>query len=242
MISGQFSFLVIGAGRGGTSLFAALLDKHDRVETAFEAFAIGILMGETYQTKDSVNLAQNRSAAFIQACQDDAARFPDKYWGNKITTEQLYGLEDHNRFNPSAPLAIFDYFFNQALKDIKVLFILRDGRTCVRSKMARTGQTLEAACERWRYSVALYRFLQTRHTNNLCIKYEDLLRQPEYTLKKVCDFLCLPFRESMLGGTDNAKMPADYRYGYFDTNKLHLDDIPPGCGELIRTELEYCNY
>ncbi|GIT25501.1 MAG: hypothetical protein CM1200mP41_15450 [Gammaproteobacteria bacterium] len=36
--------------------------------------------------------------------------------------------------------------FEENLSDVIVIFILRDGRTCVRSKLARTTQQLAHAC------------------------------------------------------------------------------------------------
>jgi hypothetical protein len=237
-----FNFLILGAGRGGTSLLAGLLDQHSGVEVGFELFSIDCLMGQGLQTHGEDSMIAQRVQAFRSACQQEALRFPGKLWGNKITTEQLAGLEDHKLANPTDPVRIVDYFFHQGLPDVKIVFILRDGRTCVRSKINRTGQSVELACARWNFSVDVYRFLQTRHSNTICLKYEDLLAQPMACLEAVCAFLGLAYEPGMLSGTDNAKMLPDYRQPGLDTSKLHLDNIPDGIDRLIAENLAYCGY
>jgi hypothetical protein len=237
----NFKFLVIGAGRGGTSLLAGLLDFHDRVEVGFERFSEAYLMGASLATSGPA-IFDDRARAFLDSCRDEARRFPDSIYGNKITTEQLFGLEDHNAANPDAKIDVLDRFFNELMNGRKIVFVLRDGRTCVRSKMARTGQSLELACERWKYSVKVYRFLRARDRDTLCIRFEDLLLRPKQTLADACALLGVPYQESMLQGTADAKMLLDYRQRELNLSKLELSDIPTGCVERIRDELELCGY
>ncbi len=237
----NFGFLVIGAGRGGTSVLAASLDAHDALEVGFEQFSEGYLMGKALATA-ARGMFDQRALAFVRACRDEAARFPAVSWGNKITTEQVFGLEDHNVANPDAPVAVLDRFFNHHLRGVKIVFVLRDGRTCVRSKVARTGQSLELACERWKYSVKVYRFLESRHDNRICVRFEDLLRDPERTLTAICTFLGVAYQPAMLAGTRSEKMRPDYRQPQLDTSKLALFDVPPGCLERIGDDLRLCGY
>ena len=237
MLKGNFQFLVIGAGRGGTSLIAGLLDCHSSLEAGLEKFSVDCLMGKKLDTSGSntfdipvkafisavnslmgnrlksrgSNIFDNRLKAFISACKKEAKLYPDAVWGNKITTEQIYGLEEHNSDNPDSKIDILDTLFNKYLKDIKVVFILRDGRTCVNSKVQRTDQSFESACDRWKYSVEMYKFFKTRHFNNICIRFEDLLFYPQTTLESVCVFLEIPYQDAMLKGTNNRKMIPDYR-------------------------------
>jgi hypothetical protein len=241
MAADNFGFLVIGAGRGGTSLLAGLLDSHDRLEVGFEMFSEGYLAGAALRAAGP-DIFGTRVRAFLQACIEEAARHPDRIFGNKITTEHVFGLEDHNAANPDAPIDVLDAFFNRHLAGRKIVFILRDGRTCVRSKVARTGQSVELACARWKYSVEVYRFLTSRHDNNLCIRFEDLLLSPAPTLTDVCAFLGVPYQESMLQGTRNRKARPEYRQERIDASRLALDEIPAGCIERIRDDLERCGY
>lgn len=232
--------LVLGPGRGGTSLLAALMDSHSQLRVVFEAHAERTLMhevaGETLETR-----MRSGAVAFHQACETDRAACTDAWWGNKITTEQLSGLQPPaERFSTNAD-ALFAYFFDDAFKDYMCVFIQRDGRTCVRSKMARTNQDLEAACRRWEFSVAVQRFLQA-HPRSYCLSYEDLVAAPVKTLRGLCRFLDVPFDPAMLDGTDHAGLNSDYRHGVFARAKLSLDGVPKGCEQRLAAALLAAGY
>ena len=236
----NFKFLIVGAGRSGTSLLAGLLDFHPDLTVALELYSKTYLMGNGLDCQGP-DLFDQRAKAFVAACQNVANRQPDK-WGNKITTEQLFCLEDHNVLNPTAQIDVLDAFFNNYLKNVKIIFILRDGRTCINSKVRRTGKTIEQAAKRWQYSVMCYRFFKTRHSNNVCVRFEDLLADPEKTLTGICDFLDVPYRDAMLRGTNNEKLPADYRNTEFDLSKTAAIDLPEEVLAELKDDLEYCEY
>jgi hypothetical protein len=238
---GEFGFLVVGAGRGGTSLLAGLLDCHPALEVGFEHASVATLMGAEVPGLDPGTF-ERRVDAFVDACRREAARHPDQRWGNKITTEQVHGLEDHNRANPAAPLDVLDAFFNRRLAGVKVVFILRDGRSCVASKVRRTGQPLALACERWRYSVRCHDFFRERHPDNLRLRFEDLVARPEETLGGVCAYLGVPWRPEMLEGVRNHKMLPEYRSGGLDVSKTRVPELPAEHLADIAADLRRCGY
>jgi hypothetical protein len=239
-------FLIVGAGRGGTSLLAALLDAHPDLEIGMEHASVACLMGKSLpvgsQSGDPSHLAYDRIAAFLACCTEEVRRHPGKRWGNKITTEQLSGLEDHNEVNRARPINVFEVFFDDALAAVPVVFILRDGRTCVRSKMARTGQPLETACARWRYSVRVLDHLRSRHREFHWLRYEDLVREPEVTLGGLCCFLGVHYDERMLRGTSTTKLRPEYRRDSIDPGTLGLEGVPEGCVPLIEGDLRRYGY
>lgn len=241
MPTDNFKFLVLGAGRGGTSLIAGLLDYHSELTVAYELCALAYLNGEELPYRGH-DLFGKRVQSFIAGCQNAANQRADILWGNKITTEQLFGLEDHNVLNPDLKIDVLDEFFNNHLKNVKVIFILRDGRTCINSKIQRTGQPIEKAAERWKYSVTCYRFFKTRHSNNICIRFEDMLFHPEKTLTQICDFLNVPYQDAMLLGTNNKKMLPEYRQNKFDLTKTKSIVLPDHIMTAIKEDLEYCGY
>lgn len=241
----SFHFLIIGAGRGGTSLLAGLLDYHSKLEVGFEMFSTKYLMGKSlFHTigRSKKTLIYNRTTTFRKACINESKKFPGKLWGNKITTEQIYGLEDHNLANPDQKVDIIDFFFRNGMSDIKIVFILRDGRACVRSKVNRTGQSIELACLRRKFSVQVYRYLKEFHNNNITIKFEDLLNNPRYILDDICNFLGVPFEEKMLVGTTNKKMLPEYRSDTFNQSKIELLNIPDKYYSMILDDLRFCGY
>ncbi|WP_420427111.1 sulfotransferase family protein [Algiphilus sp.] len=237
---GARPLLVLGPGRGGTSLLAALMDSHPDMQVLFEKHAEELLMhaviGNTLEAR-----MQNGAPALHQACERYRAGCPLRWWGNKITTEQLSGLQvPAQRFSIDAD-ALFTYFFDTVFADYALVFIQRDGRTCVRSKMARTGQDLEAACRRWEFSVAVQTFLH-RHPRAHCMHYEDLVAAPTTVLEPLCDFLGLPFEGAMLDGTGHTGLNADYRHGVFARSRLSLEGVPEGAEHRLAKALVAAGY
>ncbi len=221
-----------------------LLDAHPELEVGYELFSIDCLMGlgmTKVPKQIKSHLAEERIREFCLRCSQEAEKHKGKYWGNKITTEQIYGLEDNLVVNPESG-DVLDTFFNQFLKDVKVIFVSRDGRTCVRSKMARTGQSLEHACTRWKYSIRILRFLQQRRDVCYILKYEDLVRNPEKKLKSICKFLKIAFSEDMFAGVANQKMLPEYQKKFIDTSKLTLKGVPHQCIPLLSPELYETGY
>lgn len=235
-------FLVVGAGRGGTSLLAGLLDAHPRLEVGFEHRSVATLMGAEVPARGP-DLLDARVDAFLAAGRAEAARFPGYLWGNKITTEQLRGLEDRNLENPGLPTVdVLDRFFNDHLAGVPVVFLLRDGRTCVRSKVERTGQSVTEACERWRYCVDVWRFLRDRHLSNVRLRFEDLVRSPRETLETACEFLDVPWSDRLLSGTRSAKMLPEYRRDRVEAARADLDGVPDEAEDRLGPELRECGY
>ncbi len=223
----SLDFLLVGAGRGGTSLLAGLLDAHSGVEMGFEEFAVPTLMGKKHRSSSPERILFERCESFRSQCDTMAAKFAPRRYGNKVTTEQVYGLEDHNDANPDARQDVTEYFFDECLRDVPVVFVLRDGRSCVQSKVARTGQPYELACDRWLYSVTVYEYLCTVPTRAHTLRFEDLLQDAEPVVRAICDYLSLPFEPNMLAGTDNRKMRPEYRQSKIDPAKLKKPELAP---------------
>jgi hypothetical protein len=235
-------FLVIGAGRGGTSLLAGLLDAHPDLTVAFEKFAIDFLVcgtpGASRIPAASVEDAQARIAAFRAACVGEAQQSDSLRWGNKITTEQIAGVRVPEVDTDQQAI---DRFFTE-IGDVPRVFILRDGRTCVRSKVRRVGLDVEEACRRWQFSVRVCEAVSSYPTRGIVIRYEDLVRRPLETLGPVCSFLGVGVDSRMLDGTSNSKMRAEYRRSSLDHSTLTLSDVPSGTFELIESDLRACGY
>jgi hypothetical protein len=237
----KFDFVILGAGRGGTSLIAALLDAHPDLEVAFERYAIEYLMGQALARTSDLGLNE-RIQRFISACNADALRSSCAAWGNKITTEQISGLNDPSGRENSSADVVLSLLFGYYLRQKKLIFILRDGRACVLSKVRRAGLSYEVACARWRYCVDCYRFLRRERRDALFLRFEELLRAPEVTLSCVCDYLGVSFQQNMLEGVANPKLRPEYRQDRVDTAKAAAADLPPEYLKLIAPELEYCGY
>lgn len=237
----RFQFLLVGAGRSGTSLLTALLDQHSQLAVGFEVGSIAYLRGRELEDEPQRLFAQ-RTGAFVDACLQAAAASDAALWGNKVTTEQLAGLNKHNLYHVP-PLNILQAFFNEALAGVRVIYLLRDGRACIQSKLSRTQQSLEQACESWRYAVEVYEFLQSR-PDTLFLRFEKLVANPEGELARVLDFLGLDFEPSIVSAksTMHPGMPSAYRRQGIDPARGIDVDADHPCVPLIRDALQRAGY
>lgn len=225
--SKNIDLLIIGPGRGGTSLLAALLDTHPQFTVELELHSVACLM----QPQSSIwpqPQHKIRVKRFLKMCRSSAASSQKtKYWGNKITTEQLkeiYGL------NPEKGL---DYFFGKLPKSTKVIFIMRDGRTCIPSKIKRGGKTLDEAISLYRFSDLVYEKSKPLKSRQTAVTYEGLLSKPQETLSDICDFLNIPFWGEMLAGTQNSKLLPEYRLHGIKAEKLDGITDEPWHGQIL---------
>lgn len=242
---GKLPFLIVGAGRGGTSLLAALLDTHSQLKVGFEMFAVPELIGEgTFPVPglEPLTRFQLRTRRFYQLMLEESRKHLPQWWGNKITTEQIAGVFCDNYKDVNHQDLMIDHFFRSVVGESKIVFILRDGRTCVRSKIARTNQPLEVACDRWKFSVRIWDYLRRKHTRNVLLRFEELLVNPDVTLARVCSFLEMPFESGMAKGVNHPSMLPEYRRDSIDASRTSLDNVPAGCLERIIEELTLCGY
>ena len=235
------SFHIVGAGRGGTSLLAALLDSHPSIDVGFELYSQELLMTSEMPCGVS-DAVRYRVDLYLDACSRDASVSFEygRLWGNKITTEHIHAaISVPGGFDVDRQLGIF---FNELLADQLIVFILRDGRSCVASKMKRAGLSLEAACERWMFSVRCWDFLRRRSMPTVILRFEDLLVQPVKALEEVCTRLGVSYQASMLSGTSSERLLPEYRQEGFDLTRLQEISVSPPGYALLRSDLLRTGY
>jgi hypothetical protein len=236
----RFRFLIVGSGRSGTSLLAGMLGAHSAIDMGFEVGGVDYLRGRALATEHP-NVFNHRAGGFLSACEREAAASAAPIWGNKVTTEQLSGLNKHNLY-AQPPLDVLDAFFNGMLAGLPLIHLLRDGRACVASKLRRTPQSLEQACDSWKYAVTVYQFLQKR-PDTLFLRFEELLADPRRELQRVLDVLGLAFEARMVSseGTMSPTIPPVYRREGIDPARAAVDARHP-CVPLIAEQLAACDY
>lgn len=230
----KFEIIVLGAGRGGTSLIGALLDAHSELEIALEEHVNETIVPADYSQK--LPHPQKALKAFIKACEADAKASGSRF-GNKLTTEQLGFVEDFGRNKEMRQDLV-----QKLLKGRKIVFTTRDGRNCIHSKMERTGADYKTALFYWKHSVELLRYLESQDLDLYRFKYEDLLRSPEPTLRGVCDFLGVDYQEQMWQGSNSNRISEQYRQAGLDQTKLQVSEDPRLKLEDIKEELQYLGY
>ena len=120
-----------------------------------------------------------------------AQAFPEsEVWGDQSPLHTFY-LPTINRVFPMA----------------RYMHLLRDGRDVVSSMVTRHGDDyLFEAVLRWKTSLRrINQFRKGLSTDRFIeIRYENLVREPELTLQKVCDFIGIDYTQRML---DYWKLP-----------------------------------
>ncbi len=223
----RMEFLIMGAARGGTSLLTGLLDAHAELAVGFELFT---------------PLFANREpgfphmSEFLRSCHLEAAKH-DVRWGNKMTSECLSGplLRDGG--------LTLECLFAE-LAEVKLVHLLRDGRSVAASKMRRRGQTLQQACRDWNFAVSVYDFLLSQgHPAGVhFVRFEDLVCRPRATLEPLCRFLDVDYEDSMLAGTRSTVIPPMYRRdGLEEFRAIPPEISPEGILRLCRN-LDRCGY
>lgn len=251
-------FHIIGAGRGGTSLITGLIDAHPDCQVHFEEFSTKFLMGREWTDAENEvdpNIrASKRIQNFISACERKKREFPELKWGHKTTTEHVMGLsngkngfhgfhDDSSMMLSSSVDSSLLALFIQYTSHLKTIFILRDGRTCIPSKMKRAGLPLQEAILRWKYSVCVLSAMHDGLSENLLVlKFEELLKKPEEHLRQVCDFLEVSFSPKMMLGTNSSKIPQEYRRDGFDVSVTNISECDEEWINQIKEELIYCGY
>jgi hypothetical protein len=86
----------------------------------------------------------------------------------------------------------------------KIIFLTRDARGWLASRIRQTGESPDIAAKRWiNYHHQFLRVLKTIPTSSYRhVHYEAISRQPNETIEKICHFLNVPFEDQMLSYRD----------------------------------------
>jgi hypothetical protein len=89
----------------------------------------------------------------------------------------------------------------RALPEARFIHLIRDGRDAAlsREKRVLTEPTpMPKVAQRWKNRILRAREQADRLPHYLELHYEDLIRETEPTLRKICEFVELPFDDAML--------------------------------------------
>lgn len=238
----KLDFLVIGAGRGGTSLLTTCLDANPRMEVGEELFTAEYLGGGVIDDHQYRYDMRYRVSRFFEACDRRARKVKQPIVGNKILTENIFWLQDCLPTMQQNPLVHVEYFFSQVPENVKIVFIIRDGRNIIASKVKRTQQPISHALFRYKHFMFVLRYLKENYLPLLVLRFEDLVCEPEKELRSVCEFLGVAFDSAMLS-TEGKTMPSYYAKSYFDKSKAEtIAEIPDMYLQLIKDDLTFCGY
>jgi hypothetical protein len=231
------SFIIAGEQRSGTTLLSEVLGRHSQVY--IDGYSVGFRLVSCFKHYTRVlpyNAAESQSAIQSWLIEND-------YKGRLAEFIDYKNLE---RF-PSAQAAIQDGIDNRLSTEAKKVFgdkspgihhfmpelltlvpkarfihVVRDGRAVAHSQYKRTGKHVELAAQDWVDGNAkgLTNLAWLGADKYLMLKYEDLLSEPENTLKAVCKFLNLEYEPAMTAGKKADGQPDDYVLPSFEVAKI----------------------
>jgi hypothetical protein len=203
---------VVGANRSGTTLLRMMLDAHPELT----------IPPETHFVPDVIEACDERGATPDQIVEVMASH---REWGDfgLGTDEVLDRLRELDPFTAGGALRAFyglyadragkprwgektpGYATNMvqiqgALPEARFVHLIRDGRDVALSAMDRAKKPITATqvAKRWKRRITKARRQRRKLRHYIEVRYEDLVLDTEPTLRKVADFLELPWDTAML--------------------------------------------
>lgn len=248
------SFFIVGAQRSGTTLLSVMLEQHP--EILMEPRAVSFRLISAFKNAAEIlpgNLQIERNEFYHWLVKHDykgrlASLLDLENLENYSSLKQLVErsiarkLEDNGKtyWADKAPnLQLFIPDLLLFIPEAKFIHIIRDGRANAYSLARRSFQHLQWSAQHWVDAnvpgLINQDLLGTDRYH--FIKYEDLLREPEESLRRVCAFLDLPFSAQMLDLKQGAVAEEErYVKSSLDTQKIdrYLSQITPR--ELLKME------
>lgn len=220
MADAEPPFFIVGAGRSGTTLLRLMLIAHSRIEIPPETWFISDLVQELplhevltpEQTARAVEIITTNyrwpdmnmpAEAFAEAA--TALLQPRLVDIINIVYRHHLALAGKSRFGDKTPRYIeIAPQLSRLYPGAKFIHLIRDGRDVAASMIELNWNDEGSRCydKSFRWS----RVLQHREAlqrseldrNILDVKYEDLVREPEATMRRICAFLGETFEPAMI--------------------------------------------
>lgn len=206
---------VVGATRSGTTLLRLMLDAHPEIA----------IPSETHFIPELISAREKHGASREQMLELLTSH---RRWGD-FTIEPGELAERWAQIEPlSGPEAVRAFFHLYAdkqgkhgarwgdktpgyvksmreiqdyLPEARFIHLIRDGRDVALSVLKQSWgpQSIEAAAEKWRSRVNRGRSQAPYLGYYIEVKFEDLVLETERELRRICEFIEVPFDERMLG-------------------------------------------
>jgi len=207
---------VYGCARSGTSLLSRILNSHPNISVPYESHLYNTFApwlkhyGDLNTEKNRLNLINDMSTVLHDWTPNidpiAALNATTQYDFDGIIDGVMYSLaqkEGKSRWGDKSPWHVFYWKeIYKAFPNAKIIHIVRDGRDSSASwQKARFGpKHFLVLAERWRdYLLTVDECRAVIAPENfLDIQYEEILKDPELTIKKICSFLGEEYSPEML--------------------------------------------
>jgi hypothetical protein len=212
---------VVGVTRSGTTLLRLMLDAHPQLaippETHFVPDLIEYFQESKEPTVDGAleQIEGNRRWGDFHLDAADLRRRLESIEPLNVSDAlrafyQAYAdKHDKPRWGDKTPIYINRMLLIQrALPEARFIHLIRDGRDAAlsREKRVLTEPTpMPKVAQRWKNRILRAREQADRLPHYLELHYEDLIRETEPTLRKICEFVELPFDDAMLSYYERAE-------------------------------------
>ena len=208
---------VVGVPRSGTTLLRLMLDAHPQMAIPPETYFVTNLIEAADGGADSEQLANvlvsHRRWSDLELdegeLRDRLGALDGPSGGDAIRT--VFGLyaerRGKSRWGDKTPAYLTNIGeIGGALPEARFVHILRDGRDVALSILAmperdrpmRNPDSAELVAARWRKRIGRARDQARGLAHYMELHYEELVREPEPCLRRVCEFIELDFAPEML--------------------------------------------
>jgi LPS sulfotransferase NodH len=219
---------VICTLRSGSTLLRVLLDSHSQIRSPHELHLryVSVHFDQKWSERSMKELGLDTRAADYLLW--------DRLLHRELTASRKSIIADKTPNN----VFIVDRL-REAWPDARFIFLLRHPGAIARSRQKYKGEGADELIIKYVEALEAARQTYDGHT----VRYEDLTANPERELRKICDFLGVPYEATMLdyGQFDHGR----YKSGLGDWNEKiksgaiqppepppPLEDIPPALREM----------
>jgi hypothetical protein len=248
---GEIAFQLFGARWSGIRrLSDAIAASPQCILHRDQSFA-NFLTGKAPEDEsDGETRVKLRIDNFQKACWHKAGEKPELKWGHQTMMEDIGRLLDEpgseqpavdNGWTPvRGKFNAVDYFICRCFR-VPAVVIIRDGRAMIPMLIDQEKLPAAAAVARWKFSIHVMRrvinFTQKSHV----IRFEDLVREPQDTMRQVSDFLGIQYADRMikdlLPGARNALTDEE-----IDPGMLAARTADEPWAQEIASDLDVCGY
>ena len=204
---------VVGVSRSGTTLLRLMLDAHPDLTIPPETHFIPKLIRNVKKSDEDPRAVAIETITTHRRWPDfqlDEQELSDRIsaLSDPSVTEILrsfYGLyaerENKARWGDKSPPYVRKMpRIGSVLPEARFIHLIRDGRDVALSmtEVEWGPESIPEAAEKWKEWIAKSRRQAKRVDHYLEVRYEDLVTDPEPTLRRVCEFTELDFSEDML--------------------------------------------
>jgi protein-tyrosine sulfotransferase len=220
-------FFIVGSGRSGTTLLRSILQEHPALNIPPETMGRLPNMIKKYfryggaDWEDLVTICLAEFQSFdtfsfwqtdLEPVQQQLRQLPKNERSLDRIIHDIYRAHGGShkpgatRWGDKSPFNTLRLsWLDRVFPDAQYIEIIRDGRDVARSyRQADLMPDLASGAQRWEQSIrAVTRFKRKAGNRVHSLRYENLVADPESEIRKVCNFLNLDYRSSMITARDS---------------------------------------